>query len=204
MADRAGCRLDVSSVDHPACRHLLEVYERAGMAVRLWDVTSDLGVAAFLCDINPAVYDPTVDLPRFRGAGCHPSRGVALARALTEAAQVRLTYIAGIRDDLPREYKRSHLQKLGLELHDRLSDGAALRSFRQVPTFESDDLRIEVRWLLEQLRGSGVEEVIMLDLTRPDFHIPVCKVIVPGLEGNSSHPHYSPGPRARAAHGASV
>ena len=35
------------------------------------------------------------------GNGCHPAREVALLRALTEAAQARLTYIAGARDDFP-------------------------------------------------------------------------------------------------------
>ena len=34
------------------------------------------------------------------GAGCHPSRAVALARALTEAAQARVSFIAGSRDDM--------------------------------------------------------------------------------------------------------
>ena len=33
------------------------------------------------------------------GYGCHPAREVALSRALTEAAQSRLTHIAGSRDD---------------------------------------------------------------------------------------------------------
>ena len=35
--------------------------------------------------------------------GCHPSREGGLLRALTEAAQSRLTYIAGARDDCTRD-----------------------------------------------------------------------------------------------------
>ena len=43
--------------------------------------------------------------PSGGGAGTHPSRAVALLRALTEAVQVRTTYIAGSRDDLrPDEF----------------------------------------------------------------------------------------------------
>ena len=40
-------------------------------------------------------------LPEF-GAGCHPSRDIALLRALTEAAQARTTFIAGSRDDMAK------------------------------------------------------------------------------------------------------
>ena len=38
-----------------------------------------------------------------QGMGAHPMRGIALSRALTEAAQSRLTYIAGSRDDVFRD-----------------------------------------------------------------------------------------------------
>ena len=37
------------------------------------------------------------------GYGCHPARDVALLCALTEAAQVRLTVISGVRDDVTDE-----------------------------------------------------------------------------------------------------
>ena len=41
------------------------------------------------------------------GAGCHLSAEVALSRAITEAAQSRLTYIVGSRDDLfPSSYEQ--------------------------------------------------------------------------------------------------
>src|SRR5208282_3179889 len=91
--------------DDPDCRALLAKYETADIAVRVWNLTSDIGIAAFLCHVaeKSATYP---GLRRFAGAGCHPDRTIALARALTEAAQIRLTYIAGIRDDLlPSEYE---------------------------------------------------------------------------------------------------
>ena len=86
IRERARCRLDLASIDDDDCRALLETYERAGAVPRVWGVTSDTNIAVFVCDI-PA---ETNGLRRFRGAGCHPNRAVALARALTEAAQIRL------------------------------------------------------------------------------------------------------------------
>jgi hypothetical protein len=63
-------------------------------------VTSDLGVATFLSLIHdPREPEGHIGL----GSGAHPDASIALRRALTEAAQTRLTYIAGSRDDLDAE-----------------------------------------------------------------------------------------------------
>jgi ribosomal protein S12 methylthiotransferase accessory factor len=202
LAGQGARRLDLGSIDAPDCRRFLDAYDKAGIAVRVWNVTSDVGIAAFVCDIFPRAEDPSADLPRFRGAGCHPSRDIALARALSEAAQVRLTHIAGIRDDLPKsEYKRHAAEKLGAALLDYRSRHASACAFQAVPSFESDDFVVEVQWQLQRLRQVGAQQVIVVDLTRAEYGIPVVKVVVPALEGNASHPDYSPGPRAEAVHG---
>jgi YcaO-like protein with predicted kinase domain len=201
VRERARCRLDFISVNDPDCRTLLETYVRARITPRVWEVTSDIGIPAFICDI-PAASDQPGQLRRFRGAGCHPDRAVALARALTEAAQIRLTYIAGIRDDLPpADYAETAQEKLGGALLDAASQAAEPRSFVDVPNLTTDDLALDVRWELERLCSVGIERVIAVDLTRPDFGIPVVRVVIPGLEWDCSHPDYTPGPRARAASG---
>ena len=198
---RGALRLDLGTVDDVDCRRLLDAYEDGGMRVSVWNATSDIGIAAFTCDISSRLEDASVGLPRFRGAGCHPSRGIALGRALAEAAQVRLTHIAGIRDDLPPSaYKKRHPEQFGAALLDYRSSQAEPCSFGAIPSFDTEDLVAEVQWELDQLRRVGAEQVIAVDLTRPDFAVPVVKVVIPGLEGNPGHPHYSHGPRARAAH----
>ena len=176
------------------------LYERARISPRLWDVTSDIGIPAFICDIPAATDDPSGGLRRFRGAGCHPNRAIALARAMTEAAQTRLTYIAGIRDDLP-DYTESAQDKLGAALLDAVSQAAEARSFCDVPSLDADDVIVDLRWELERLRAIGVERMIAVDLTRPDFGIPVVRMVIPGLEWDCTHPCYFPGSRARRAGG---
>jgi YcaO-like protein with predicted kinase domain len=200
--ERSRCRLDIASVDNEDCRTLLDLYETAQIAPRLWDVTSDIGIPAFICDIPAANDDASSALRRFRGAGCHPDRGVALARALTEAAQIRLTYIAGIRDDLPpRDYTESAAERLGAALLDAVSQAAEARSFRDVRSHDADDVAVDLRWELEQLRAIGIERIIAVDLTRPDFGIPVVRMVIPGLEWDCNHPDYIPGLRAQRAAG---
>ena len=100
-ATRLAGTLDLASVDEPDCRALLARYEAADIAVRVWNVTTDIGIAAFVCEIRDlSADDPQRADCAFQGSGCHADRAIALVRALTEAAQARLTYITGIRDDL--------------------------------------------------------------------------------------------------------
>ena len=68
---------------------------------------SDIGIPSFRCHIYEAEDNPNDAQGTFFGAGCHPARSIALLRALTEAAQSRLTYISGSRDDIERrDYRR--------------------------------------------------------------------------------------------------
>jgi YcaO-like protein with predicted kinase domain len=199
---RAACLLDLGSVDDPDCRSLIATYRAAGIAVRVWHVTTDIGIAAFLCDIrDPSPGDPR-QLRRHHGSGCHPDRGIALSRALTEAAQTRLTYIAGIRDDLsPEEYQEAPEAEIGDVLLDALAAVTAPVSFHDVPSFAADDLAEDLRWTLDRLRAAGMTRAIAIDLTRPEFDIPVVRLVVPGLEWDPHHPNYRPGRRAEAVAG---
>jgi ribosomal protein S12 methylthiotransferase accessory factor len=161
-------------------------------------MTSDVGIPAYMCEIMDASDDPLRALYAAAGMGCHPSRRIALLRALTEAAQERVARIAGTRDDLFRHgYERG--RSLDVLRHHRtaLSTGGA-RSFATAPTFESETFDEDVKWELQRLRSVGIQEVIAVDLTRTDFHVPVVYVLVPGLEGPSWVDEYTPGPRARA------
>ncbi len=197
---RAQQALDITSIDDPDCRALMAEYDKAGIAVRIWNVTTDVGIAAFLCDIrNPSADEPR-GLRHFHGAGCHPDPAIALARALSEAAQTRLTYITGIRDDLlPLEYEEPPTADIVDALLDALRQESKSHPFREIPSFTADDLHQDLKWELERLRSAGITRVVAVDLTRPEFGVPVVRVVIPGLEGDIRHPHYVPGPRARRA-----
>jgi YcaO-like protein with predicted kinase domain len=197
IQQRARRILDLGSIDDPDCRALLAKYEAARIAVRVWDVTTDIGIAAFLCEIRDLSAGDPRQLRRFHGSGCHAERVIALSRALTEAAQTRLTYIAGIRDDLsPSEYEEAPDSEIGDALLDALARENAPVSFGNVPSFAADDLSEDLRWALSRLQAIGAERAIAVDLTRPEFAIPVVRLVIPGLEWDPHHPNYRPGPRA--------
>jgi ribosomal protein S12 methylthiotransferase accessory factor len=108
-----------------------------------------------------------------------------------------------MRDDISAAaYRKSDIEKLGVMLIDAVSCAGEQVTFQSVPTFEFDMVGEDVLWALERLRSVSIDHVIAVDLTRPEFRIPVVKVIVPGLEWSCSDPLYVPGKRAqRAAHG---
>ena len=203
LVERAACRLDLASVTDQACRALLDRYAAAGMAPRIWQVASDLGVAVFVCDLPTRPGDHAPLLRRSRGAGCHPEPEVALARALAEAAQSRLHRIAGLRNDLtPEAYTDTAASLGGAALLDALSDAAPGLAFDEAPRFSSRDIGEDVRWLLDRLAQRGFKQVVAIDLTRDQLDLPVVRMVVPGLEWDCNHPQYRPGPRALQREGA--
>lgn len=202
-ASRSRRRIDLASVDDPLCNEALERFERADVSVAAWDATSDVGIPCIIAAV--ADRDPSRfrRVPPARGAGCHPDRGVALLRALTEAAQCRLTVIAGSRDDhLPSGYER---------LRDRETDatvpgpGEPRRapdvSFTGLPTFCHETVDGDLALLVERLRSVGVRQAAVVELTPPGLPVAVVRVVIPGLEGMGDTVGYVPGTRARKAAG---
>jgi YcaO-like protein with predicted kinase domain len=174
-------RLDLQTVRDAACVDVLQKFVRAGIAVGVWETTSDIGVPSFLCKIrdNSGRLTGSVDLP---GYGCHPNRSIALFRAITEAAQTRLTIIAGARDDLAR----SRYEQMGNPLiswqDPRWSEDRGTRSFSEAPNYDADTLDEDLTWLMDRLRQAGIPRVIAVDLTKPEFAVPVVRIVIPGLE----------------------
>jgi YcaO-like protein with predicted kinase domain len=191
-------RVDPSTVGDAGCREVLDRLERAGVDACLWEITTDIGIPAFQCTIVDHEPSPARPIGPMTGMGCHPSRGVALLRALTEAAQSRLTLITGSRDDV------SH-GPLGTEgeldrarrFQERMQAAPPARSFLDAPTHETSSFDEDVGWELDRLRAAGLSQVVVVELTKREFGIPVVRAVVPGLEALDDIPGYVPGARAR-------
>jgi ribosomal protein S12 methylthiotransferase accessory factor len=187
--------VDLNSVDTQVSLPLLRAFSRAGVALRVWDVTSDIGLPAFLC---LAASDDGVE-PEL-GSGCHADADIALSRALTEAAQARLTRIAGARDDFAAASYRLAARAIRHETARQWLRSPALRSFHAAPDCSGQTLRHDLEEALRRLLAAGIKQVAWVDLTQPKINIPVARMIVPGLEGPWTPPggEYVPGARARA------
>jgi ribosomal protein S12 methylthiotransferase accessory factor len=195
-------RIDHDGVQDSPCRTVLEAYERAEVAVAVWETTTDVGIPAFLCQIADRTDNELRPLYGAHGMGCHPQREVALLRALTEAAQCRLTWISAARDDFTGEQYAYYCSEEAMRLErESIAPWGPMRPFAEGPTWDAATPEEDVAWELDRLRAAGVTRVIVVDLTRPEFGIPVVRVIIPGLESvgfGEALAGYVPGRRARA------
>jgi ribosomal protein S12 methylthiotransferase accessory factor len=196
---RARRRIDPATIDDADCLTVLDLFAAADIAVAIWDTTSDIGLASFRClvvDRHPNVFR---QLYAVDGSGCHPAREIALLRALTEAAQCRLTYISGARDDGGREFfERVRNPDAVARARREVEGQRGTRRFSDVPTLVTTSCADDVHWACERLSAAGIGEVVVVDLTKADVGIPVVRVIVPGLEGLHDAPGYVDGERVRA------
>jgi YcaO-like protein with predicted kinase domain len=195
---RSRTRIDPGAMSDPFVQTLADLYDRARMTVEAWDITSDIEVPSFFCVIDDRKARPPF-LGRFGGAGCHPNAGVALCRALGEAAQSRLTFIGGSRDDIPLEsYSvigwQHNLTSFMVQRADPSPKGVASR---RAVSFDAQTVEEDLDAVLTKLTDRGVDSIVQVDLTRPELDIPCVRVVIPRLEGMPHKPGYKPGKRAR-------
>lgn len=191
-------RVDLATIDDPACLELLRRFEHVGVRVAVWDATSDVEVAVFIALVVNEDIDYPGALYAARGSGCHPNRGVALVRAMMEAIQSRLSFIAGSRDDMLRsEYE--YISSSEMAEHTRVVMAKPQPwSFHEAPNFEAASVEDDLEHILDHLQAAGLDSAVIVDLRQPEYGIPVVRVLVPGLEGDSEEGAL-PGPRARHA-----
>lgn len=176
--------IDLRTVDDPLCCWLIDQILAAEIDIYVWTQFSDLALPSFGCAMSDARGGqmPGAPIGTFQGYGCHPDRGVALSRAITEAVQSRLTYISGARDDLFRDdyasIQTTRNRDNWLAWLDR--PGKAL-AFQDVPSWASDDVARDVDQVLNILTGNGFNRAVLVDLSIPEIGIPVVKAIIPGM-----------------------
>ena len=192
--------IDADSVTDPVCLDLLGRLRAADLAVLLHDATSDIGITTIHCTLFEQNPEGPLAVYTTCGMGCHLSPAIAVARALTEAAQSRLTLISGARDDVGRSCYRPlpnhdrHLASL------RRASTAARRAFGDLCDLSTQTLEQDLDIIIAALLRLGFEPC-WVDLTKPGIGIPVGRAMVPGLELLNDVETYRPGDRARALAG---
>jgi ribosomal protein S12 methylthiotransferase accessory factor len=160
----------------PRAAALLRKLQRAGLKVQLQNLTSAIGIPTIGCTITEPQGLPTV-ANTYAGCGTHPDARIALTRALTEAAQSRLTCIQGGREDLPDFVP----PKGAPPVEARLGAGEPIR-FDDLPSYRHSSVNEDVEFIVERMGKAGFEQIVVVDITRAEVGIPVVRVIVPGTE----------------------
>jgi ribosomal protein S12 methylthiotransferase accessory factor len=166
----------------------------AGLQLRLFDVTSDVAVPAFFAVIAPRTAPGDLaHMDVASGSGCHPVSLRAALRAVTEAAQSRLTTISGARDDFASsEYSRGLARDLAVYL-----DPGAVSVMAPRPGYEGRRALPDfLSWTVGRLEAARIGSVVVVPLGGEDFGVAVAKVIVADLEDHPDDPDRRPGRRA--------
>lgn len=172
--------VDPASLEDAAVDGLAALIERSGLELRLFDMTSDVGVPAYFATISPSWDVPAEHWKHFdlsSGSGCHPSPARAAIRAITEAAQSRATSIAGARDDFDPHLYATQI-KADLFTYVRAKPVGKARRDIGGDTGPADNLA----FILERLDNVGIRSVIAVPLEDGSEGFAVAKVLVPELE----------------------
>lgn len=172
--------IDADLLDDPIINDMTRRIAAAGLTFRLFDMTSDIGIpclTAVIADVGilaakePRYHDVTV------GHGAHPDPRRAAIRAITEAAQSRLTYISGARDDVFPETFTRRLPRETQQLFEAVP--GARNPLISVAGNRANSL---LKHVLEALKHAGIGTVVAVPLLAAPLPFSVIKIFVPELE----------------------
>ncbi|AAM03618.1 TPA: YcaO-related McrA-glycine thioamidation protein [Methanosarcina acetivorans] len=159
---------------------LARKFKDTGIDLKIWLVPTDTGIPTIIAATDDVkLKDPALLV---MGAGSHLKPEIAIARAITEAAQSRVVQIQGAREDTDRE---GFIRSVGYDRMKRLNwfwfeEGEKI-SLSEVKDLSGKSPTENIDIILEQLKGL-TEKVIVVDLSREEIAVPVVRVIIPGFE----------------------
>jgi ribosomal protein S12 methylthiotransferase accessory factor len=175
---------DLDSLHEPYVDRLRDFYASIDRDIWVLDITTDLGIPAFVA-VSRRTDHPVEDI--LLGFGAHLDARVAVLRALTEVNQFLPAVIKRNADgstdyweddrDTLDWWRTATVATEPWVLPDPGTPPTTLAAHGQL---YGDDLAQDVRFCVERARAAGLE-VIVLDQTRPDIELNVAKVIVPGM-----------------------
>ena len=197
MEIRSRTKVILETVEDDDVKALIKKFENAGIKIGIWDITSDIGIPSFLVRIISKDAPPLNLVRPAIGMGCHLNKNIALSRALTEAAQSRLTFIAGARDDLQQEeYEIFTKNKIEYDKWKMVIEAESYVDFRELKNVDNESLSKDIEFVKRALYEVGVRDILVVDLQKQEYSINVVRVIIPGLEGSLSYKSMKLGKRA--------
>lgn len=181
--------VDPASVTDPLCAGVMDRILGGGRTwLEIIHVPGRLGVPTLAC----YVWSETLPVV-IAGAGTHLDPAVALLRALTEAAQSRLTVITGTRDDIPDHVYAGGIDPVPCPVTPPSAPRIDLRS---LPDTSGPSLDADLETVCLPLMRLGGEP-LFVDLRDDRIGIDVVRVVAPGLCFDRRHHLHRPVSPAR-------
>lgn len=189
-------RIEPSAFADPLVNGLARAVRDAGFNLTLFDQTTAIGLPVIFALLSPTGETPTRYFDLAAGCGCHPVAARAAIRAITEAAQTRVSNIAGARDDFdPAEYH----QRLSTSLQSLLALAGAQPRRPPAGLPMGTSLPALFAHAKGQLVAAGITRIAAFPLGGEDAGVAVVRLLAHGLEDRSTNRHWRPGPRATGA-----
>jgi ribosomal protein S12 methylthiotransferase accessory factor len=176
--------VDPDTIGDGTIRALIEAMERAHTHVVLLWLPSAIPLHTFWAvtlNRRPMAAVSTVNV----GWGTHADITVAASRALTEAAQSRLVFIHGAREDILTKqvyHQEQTSDSRTFAYFDALRPSVTWPVLEARETVGGDlDLDVQLARVVSALARAGHGRLVRADLTDPEMDIPVVRVIAPSL-----------------------
>ncbi|WP_262299666.1 YcaO-like family protein [Microvirga sesbaniae] len=172
-----------ASVTNGLSAKLIKKIQEAGLLVGIWRVPAPHDLPIYCCHVMEGQgFNELAPLP---GAGyaCHFTHDEALAGALLEACQGRLTAIAGAREDITRNlYPIEHYRGQLAEWRDFLKAPTNVIAVPELTNEKGVDCDRSTQRLVRALRNAGAKRAIVVPLyVEPPSRIHVIRMVAPGM-----------------------
>jgi ribosomal protein S12 methylthiotransferase accessory factor len=176
--------IDLSTIDDVAIAELHQKIARAGVKLVLIWIRSRVPIHTFWAVLLEENGFSHVSMVHF-GYGTHHHPALAAIQAITEAAQSRLAFIQGVREDFSAKINAKHSNNQHRTVYQAFSRATSNASWSALPAGSSTDIDKNYACVLQDLRSIGHDRILRVDLTRSPYSIPVVKVLIPGLKMRS-------------------
>ncbi len=177
--------VDLESFNRPYFNRMLEYYRSLGRSLYVLDLTTDLGIPAFVAVSHRPGQEKQDIIAAF---GAHVDAGIGIERALSELNQFLWAVHVPGGDPSQRTFRTEDkhfiqwLDTATMENQPYMAPdtGQEVKRADRYPESCPPNIYDALTYCIQTVRGRGLEPLV-LDMTRPDIGLPVVKVVVPGL-----------------------
>lgn len=186
-ADRMRQCVSPDAFSDPVVSRLVKAIEISGSELRLFALTTDITV----CTVSAVIRQRAERTDTFNfaaGSGCHPVPSRAAIRALTEAAQSRISTIAATRDDIsPSDYRARAMPDVAtlFEAKPRLIELPGLIPGTPLPEL--------LDYAIDQAGKAGGDDIVAVRLDSGDMPFSVVRLLSRTLEDWDVNRNWRPG-----------
>jgi len=177
-------QVNPASVTEGKAAKLIAQIEAAGLLVGIWRVPAPHDLPIYWCHVmENRGFHELAPLPG-SGYACHFTHGEALAGAMLEACQGRLTAIAGAREDITREhYPMKHDRDQLAEWREFLAAPSSGIDVSELLTAGTGGCDQSLQRIIDALRRAGAKRAIAVPIyVDAASHIHVVRMVAPGMQ----------------------